>query len=196
MIDASRTLRSLHRQMLLVVVSCACVQAVACAGRAPAVIAPAPPNARADAPWRSAPLSVAQVPRAYLSAWNVAENRTSCALIAFADGEIIRNALARQATFSGGWGVAYDRPQLRSAFGIAGAGVKAADPSYDEWPQRRSWSDGSTVGYGPEGGQGPNQLAYLRIAGQSCLYNVWSRLGQQHLEQLLQSIRFVETGAK
>ena len=52
-------------------------------------------------------------------------------------------------------------------------------------------ADGSTAGYGPEGGTGPAQLAYLRIAGQGCLYNVWSRLGRAHLEQLLGALRFV-----
>ena len=42
-----------------------------------------------------------------------------------------------------------------------------------------------------EGGSGPNQLAYLTIPGQGCLYNVWSRLGVDHLEYLLGQLRFV-----
>ena len=54
------------------------------------------------------------------------------------------------------------------------------------------WGDGSKVEYGPEGGQGPNQLAYLRIEGQDCLYNVWSRVSKDHLEEILREIRFVE----
>jgi hypothetical protein len=81
---------------------------------------------------------------------------------------------------------------VRSAFGVAGTGVDAADPSYSEWPYSRVWNDGSSAGYGPEGGTGPNQLAYLRIAGQDCLYNVWSRLGRDHLEDLLENLRFVD----
>ncbi len=52
-------------------------------------------------------------------------------------------------------------------------------------------ADGSSAGYGPEGGTGPSDLAYLRIQGQECLYNVWSRLGRAHLEHLLESLRFV-----
>ena len=56
-----------------------------------------------------------------------------------------------------------------------------------------TWSDGSTAGYGPEAGTDPYELAYLRIAGQGCLYNVWSRLGQSHLVGLLSSIRFIDT---
>jgi hypothetical protein len=72
---------------------------------------------------------------------------------------------------------------------VAGTGSRAEDPAYDEWPHRRSWADGSTAGYGPEGGTGPNQLAYLRIAGEGCLYNVWSRLGVEHLEAVLEGLR-------
>ena len=87
--------------------------------------------------------------------------------------------------------MAYDQPDLRSAFGVAGTGSGAAEPSYDDWPFARRWADGSSAGYGPEGGSGPNQLAYLRIAGQGCLYNVWSRVGREHLERLLEQLRFV-----
>src|SRR5687768_4324807 len=107
-------------------------------------------------------------------------------------GEAGAAATPRAATFSGGWAVAYDLPNLRSAFGVAGAGVKAGDPSYDKWPYVQEWGDGSKVEYGPEGGQGPNQLAYLHIAGQDCLYNVWSRLGKEHLELLIRELRLVE----
>ena len=34
--------------------------------------------------------------------------------------------------------------------------------------------------------------AYVQIAGQGCLYNVWSRLGPAHLVALLGELRFVE----
>jgi hypothetical protein len=148
-------------------------------------------NPQADAPWRNAALASSQVPPVYYTVWNRAENRATCAPVAFAStGE--EQATPRAATFSGGWGVAYDLPRLRSAFGIAGAGVNASDSTYSAWPHNRSWADGSSVGYGPEGGTGPNQLAYLRIAGQECLYNVWSRLGNEHLESLIEAIRFIE----
>ena len=76
---------------------------------------------------------------------------------------------------------------------MAGTGSNASDSTYNQWPGHRSWADGSRADYGPEGGTGPNELAYLRIAGQGCLYNVWSRLGRPHLEQLLESLRFVRT---
>jgi hypothetical protein len=125
--------------------------------------------------------------------WRTAENREHCALIAPAALGEGTGATPRAATFSGGWGVAYDRPGLRSAFGVAGTGATAESEGAEyEWPNRRAWSDGSRVGYGPEGGTGPNQLAYLRIAGQGCLYNIWSALGVAHLEYLLGQLRFVD----
>ena len=142
-------------------------------------------------PWRGETLPSASVPSVYVTEWQKAENRDTCAVIAPRSiGEVV-GATPRRANFSGGWAVAYDLPNLRSAFGIAGAGVKASDPSYDKWPYVQEWGDGSRVEYGPEGGTGPNQLAYVRIQGQDCLYNVWSRLGREHLELLLRELRFV-----
>jgi hypothetical protein len=144
------------------------------------------------APWREGSLSPASIPPVYLIQWEKAENRTTCALVAPRTvGAAGQSAIPRAATFSGGWAVAYDLPDLRSAFGVAGAGVSAADPSYNKWPYVHEWGDGSKVEYGPEGGEGPNQLAYLRIHGQDCLYNVWSRLGREHLELLLRELRLV-----
>jgi hypothetical protein len=144
------------------------------------------------APWRGTPLARTAVPAVYVQQWEKAENRRTCALVAPRSlGDAAANATPRAANFSGGWAVAYDLPNLRSAFGIAGAGVKASDPSYPKWPYAYDWGDGSKVEYGPEGGEGPNQLAYVRIEGQDCLYNVWSRLGRDHLELLLRELRFV-----
>lgn len=153
-------------------------------------VSPAPP-ALATAPWAGGRLSAGEVPAVFAAEWRKAPNRATCALVAPSSLGEGAGATARAATFSGGWAVAYDRPGLRSAFGVAGTGSRAADPAYDDWPHRRAWADGGTAGYGPEGGTGPNQLAYLRIPGQDCLYNVWSRLGRAHLEHLLDHLRFV-----
>lgn len=153
-----------------------------------------PPRDRARlprAPWSAAPLPRSEVPAVYLSEWSAADNRETCALIAPRSLGEHERAAPRAARFAGGWGLAYDLPQLRSAFGVAGTGVGAAEPTYDDWPHHRRWADGSSAGYGPEGGTGPNELAYLRIAGQGCLYNVWSMLGREHLESLLDELRFV-----
>ncbi len=156
---------------------------------------PEPPAAREPpppAPWSAEPLRPTRAPRAFLQAWAEAENRESCALLAPADVSPA-GAEPRRAHFGGGWGVAYDLPDQRSAFGVAGTGVEPDADTYDEWPHTIRWADGSRAGYGPEGGTGPNQLAYLRVEGQACLYNVWSRLGVEHLEALLAELRFVES---
>lgn len=144
------------------------------------------------APWREEPLPGGAVPAVYTQEWQKAENRDTCAIIAPRSlGPEGAGATPRAANFSGGWAVAYDLPNLRSAFGIAGAGVKADDPSYNKWPYVQQWDDGSKAEYGPEGGEGPKQLAYVKIQGQDCLYNVWSALGREHLELLLRELRFV-----
>lgn len=162
------------------------------ASRAPAGPVASPSADSTAAPWSRAPLAATEVPPVYLAAWRSAQNRHTCALLAPASLGRGSGAQPRTAYFSGGWGVAYDFPQLRSAFGVAGTGTSAGAPSYSEWPYRRRWADGSSAGYGPEGGTGPNQLAYLRVQGQDCVYNVWSRLGREHLEQLLEQLRYVQ----
>ena len=100
-------------------------------------------------------------------------------------------ARPRAAYFGGGWGVAYDKPGRRSAFGIAGAGIRADARSIERWPMVLRWVDGSAAGYGPEGDVGPGYLAYLKVTGQGCLYNVWSNLGSRHLRFLIGQLRQV-----
>jgi hypothetical protein len=156
----------------------------------PAPPAPAVPALPA-APWAGERLTAGAVPAVFVTEWRKAENRAFCALIAPASLGEGAGARPRAAYFGGGWAVAYDQTGVRSAFGVAGTGSRASDPAYDEWPHHRAWADGSRAGYGPEGGSGPNQLAYLRIQGQDCLYNVWSNLGRAHLEHLLDNLRFV-----
>lgn len=152
--------------------------------------APDSPSAQ-RAPWQQPPLAADAVPPVYLEQWRQAENRASCAPMAPDALRAPAEASARAARFSGGWGVAYDLPDLRSAFGVAGTGVEPSEDTYADWPNKKTWPDGSTVGYGPEGGDGPKSLAYLQISGQECLYNVWSQLGVDHLEFLLDHLRFI-----
>ena len=38
-------------------------------------------------------------------------------------------------------------------------------------------------------GRGLNSGAYVRVGGERCTYNLWSRLGRAHLEVLLDSLR-------
>ena len=169
---------------------------LAACGRTQAPDVPAPaPDGRVPAPWSEPALAANAVPPIYATVWRQAANRAECALLAPArlDPALARDAVPRAATFSGGWAVAYDLPANRSAFGVAGTGTNAWEGDiYDAWPNKRVFADSSRVGYGPEGGgAGYNWLAYVRIPGQRCLYNVWSRRGQAHLEELLGQLRFV-----
>jgi hypothetical protein len=160
-----------------------------------------------DAPWSAPALAPASVPPVFLDVWRAAENRNRCALLVPTSLGQGAGATSRKATFSGGWAVAFDKPGLpgtdsrgnpcatcgRSAFGIAGTGTEHDSSTYDAWPHRVAWADGSSAGYGPEGGEGPRFLAYLRVEGQPCLYNVWSAVGKEHVETLLDGLRFVDT---
>lgn len=151
-------------------------------------------DALSDPPWRQAsPLPPRKAPLV-VAAWRRAENRKICAPLAFDPAAVDRRARPRRAIFSGGWGVAWDLPGQRSAFGIAGTGVGPDEGP--PWPFRMEWNDGSWAGYGLEGGSGPHHLAYLVVAGQGCLYNVWSALGREHLEQLLKHLRLVNVTSR
>ena len=153
-----------------------------------------PPSQELASPWSAPALSSSAVPAIYAEVWDRAENRARCALIAprQLDLSLEQSAQPRAATFSGGWAVAYDLPQTRSAFGVAGSGASAWSPTlYQDWPHKRVYADSSRVGYGPNPGTEPNWLAYIQIPGQECLYNVWSRRGREHLEELISELRFV-----
>lgn len=148
-----------------------------------------------------------------LREWSKAANRKDCAPVMFKDGGG-RRADLRPANFAGGWAVAYDLPGNRSAYGVAGPALTPFDDESlgqqrarlaRQWPAFREQSNlpnPAFAGYGVEGaanwpstnpdGEGLNSLAYLRIAGQTCTYNVWSRLGRRHLEYLLDSLVMLE----
>ena len=139
-----------------------------------------------------------------LKEWRKAENRNFCAPLGLPlDGGYAGSP--RSANFYGGWAVAFDLPGIRSAYGIAGTGGKGAptDSELKRWPYYRAYDDGSAVGYGLSGrddyssnnsdGKGQESLAYMRIAGQNCSYNVWSNLGRKHLEKLISDLRILKS---
>lgn len=146
---------------------------------------------RPQAPWQGAALTAAQVDQHFHRVWQQAGNRRRCALLAWSAADpLLRGATSRPARFSGGWAVAYDQPGRRSAFGVAGADTS---PEYRPvWPESIHYRDGSRVSFGPEGGRGPDWLAYVSVPGQQCLYNVWSQQGREHLLQLLEGLRRVQ----
>jgi hypothetical protein len=150
--------------------------------------------------------------RLILAEWSQAENKAVCAPVSFtSDGG--KGATPRRANFSGGWAVAFDLPGMRSAYGVAGTGLIPDDDRpeaerraglIDQWPSFRdlpALPQPAYAGYGVEGGTAwpaddpqslkTNALAYVRIGGQACQYNVWSRLGRTHLELLLDNLRVI-----
>jgi hypothetical protein len=155
-------------------------------------------------PWSADRVAKGDVPKVYLIEHGKADNRATCPILVFTDVGEGAGARPRRANFHGGWAVAYDKKGLpgthpsgedctdcgRGAYGIAGAGVSKGGGG-PPWPHELLWSDGSKVGYGPEGGTGKRQLAFLEASDADCLYNIWSALGEQHLLQLLGGLRRV-----
>lgn len=163
----------------------------AVAAKTPELAKPGPP------PWSAKSVKANEVPEVFYSQWYKAENSKSCALIMMTAARKEPIAKPRRADFAGGWAVAYDKPDSRSAFGIAGtASLSLSQNDAKIFPNLIRWSDGSYVSYGLEGGTGPGYLAYLTVAGQSCLYNIWSKQGKTHIEQLIASLRFADKPGK
>ncbi|HEU5162603.1 MAG TPA: hypothetical protein VFV54_05640 [Thermoanaerobaculia bacterium] len=171
--------------------------ALGCASTAPADVPP----------WRAnGSLARSAVPAVLLEESSRAANRSTCSALAFDPAALPREAAPRRANFSGGWAVAWDQPGQpgrdasgaecercgRGVFGLAGTGVEATPGSLSQWENQKRWSDGSWAGWGLEGHQGPRHLAYVKVAGESCLYNVWSSLSADHLEGLIGALRIVE----
>lgn len=165
------------------------------------------PSAAATVP---DPAAVALV----LKEWRRSASPKQCGPLAFKQtGD--QSARMRRAEFSGGWGVAYDTPEMRSAYGVAGPGIIGTDrfgPAQQrarlarQWPHFRELDQfprPSFAGYGVEGanaypkdnrdGRGLNSVAYVRVRGQACTYNVWTRLGRAHLEFLLENLVLIDT---
>lgn len=177
-----------------------------------------PPAADSQAPPQPQPLFGEATARAE---WAKADNRADCAPLALKSVGGVVGATPRRALFSGGWGVAFDTPGRRSAFGFAGPGLLPADRAdfavqldvlARQWPHVRRWDaaenlpGGSAAGYGVIGaepypadnpaGQRLHSLAYLRIPGQACQYNVWSRISRAHLEAILGALRVIGSPAR
>jgi len=156
--------------------------AVACAAvvaRAD-VATPTPPTAH---------LAAGSVPRVVIAEWRKAENRAGCAPLWLDDASVADKQI-RARYFGGGWGVTVRNPRR---WGVAGAGVLVTAQDLAKWKFRRENAAGMRAGYGLEGfDMGPDWLAYVMVPGQSCLYNVWSSVGKEHLEHLVDHLRLVD----
>ena len=170
---------------------------------------PPPPPHAGDPPKGTQEFIAAELIR---QEWAKADNRAKCAAVTFTDDGGI-GGIPRRAQFGGGWGVAFDTPKVRSAYGIAGPGLLEIDEQspyqqtrrlMEQWPYFRelqATDRQSFAGYGRVGaepyhasnleGTGQHSLAYVRIYPETCTYNVWSRISRAHLETLLDGLRLM-----
>lgn len=153
-----------------------------------------------EAPWSGALVPASNLPETVATALESAENRSWCApMVPVSAGEP-----ARAATLAGGWSLEFDQSGApgvrangrscircgRAAFGVAGTSMgtdEAVDIDADA--PLAVFNDGSTQDVVAEDGVAS---ATLTIGGQGCVYQVWSFLGEDHLNSLLEELRFVE----
>ncbi len=150
------------------------------------------------APWSAAPHAAEEVP-AIVMAWASAENRTWCAPLAPTTDAAIS---ARVSDLDGGWLVEFDQAGMpgvatsgepcencgRGVFGIAGTSMGVDEMLEQPTP---SYADGSATEVTP--GEDNVAAATIAVPGQGCVYQVWSFLGSEHLESVLDDLRFVAT---
>jgi hypothetical protein len=161
------------------------------------------------APWAEAPLGSAAVPQPILSAWQHAENRAQCAPIAPITLGAGEGARPRVGELEGGWAVEFDRRGMpgvgrdgelcercgRGVFGIAGTNLIPEDlvteESEAELPAP-SFADGSHLSVEPPAEGEDVAAAVITVRGQGCVYQVWSFLGEEHVRELVGSLRLVD----
>ncbi len=162
-----------------------------------------------EPPWGQAPITTGPARAVGLDQWQRAPNRAGARLLLLAD-TLLPGAVPRPAAFEGGWAVAWDQAGLpganadgstcadcgRGTIGIAGVDVLASRSAVRASPLVVEWSDGGLAGFGArEADDGPRRhLATIVVPGQADLYQLWSYVGEDHLEYLLTQLRFVEGG--
>lgn len=160
-------------------------------------------------PWSSAPLGSAAVPGPILSAWQHAENRAQCAPLAPVALGAGAGARPRVGELEGGWAVEFDQRGMpgvgrdgelcarcgRGVFGIAGTNLIPEDlvteESEAELPAP-SFADGSHLSVEPPAEGEDVAAAVITVRGQGCVYQVWSFLGEEHVRELVGSLRLVD----
>ncbi len=162
------------------------------------------------APWSAEPMTSDDAPSELLAAWRGAENRDWCAPLA--PTSHLEGARIRRADYAGGWAVEFDKRGMpgmtrngractdcgRGAYGIAGTAIDVDEEDPME-AEERVLADGSRVRYevsvdeaDTDDGSAAGTVATLKIRGQDCVYQVWSFSGDQHLEGLIEDLRFVD----
>lgn len=143
------------------------------------------------APWALDSLPVSQVPAVLADQWNRAENRAWCRAVY--PESLLGRTDVRSAEFGGGWAIAFDTP-VRSALGVAGAGITPQTDQATRWPHRIRFADGTVFGWGGEGFDEGNskRLGELALPGQGCVYQLWSEVGDDALIGMAKSLRTVD----
>ena len=173
-----------------------------------AELAPAPDlSALPPSPWSEEPMTRQDAPAVLLSAWSHAPNREACAPIAPRSLGEGAGARARAGELDGGWSLEFDRRGQRgigrdgqicercgrATFGVAGTAMtpeELADLEHGADAPPASFRDGSHAAVSPE--EDGVVAATITIAGQGCVYQVWSFLGQAHVEELVRELRRVD----
>lgn len=161
------------------------------------------------APWEDAPIGAREAPAPLLRAWDRAENREWCAPIAPRSlGAAAEGARARAGALEGGWAVEFDRRGMpgiardgsvctdcgRGVFGIAGTSMTPEELAGEADAPAPSFRDGSHAEL--EVSEAENvAAATITVTGQGCVYQVWSFLGREHVEELVRELRRVELPA-
>jgi len=141
--------------------------------------------------------------------WIDAGANRRCAPLTFTDMGEASGATPRQAngprteTFT-----AFDRPGLPGRLpsgepcpdcgrGVFGYGSLSERSNQLLARPDLTWADGSIATFSWRGGEvdvtgGGSRSLTLRVEGQDCDYQMWSHLGREHLEVLLQGVRVVD----
>jgi serine/threonine protein kinase len=155
-------------------------------------------------------LQVTEAPDVLMAAWTDAGAKTDCPPALPTDlGDDGEGAKIRRADFGPDqWAVAWDKAGLpgvrgsgeyckdcgRGAFGIAGVEL-GTEQEFQRWKIKRTLANGWRAGY--EGGgattfDGADEWhGNVRVPGKNCEYTVWSYLGREHFEAMLESLTLV-----
>lgn len=175
----------------------------------PQAIAELDPSTLPEAPWSEPPLTTHEVPPPILAAWERAENRDNCAPIAPRSFGAAEGARARASELEGGWAVEFDRRGMRGVmrdgtlceacgrgvFGLAGTAMSPEEIAgeHSDTPAP-SFRDGSHAELEVSDSESI-AAATITVAGEGCVYQVWSFLGQDHVEELVRELRRIELPA-
>ena len=157
-------------------------------------------------PWGADHLASQAAPRALLQAWNRAENQGWCAPLAPATLGAGEGARARAGTAPGGWSLEFDRRGSagigangevcetcgRGAFGVTGTAMSPEDAEDLLGPGATLFADGGRIDVQSNADEAAS-VATLLVPGQDCVYQVWSFLGREHLDELVAGLRLVDS---